>query len=182
MTQQPSSRIRRAPQSPATRGPLVQALIRWSGAMPALLAIACILLFGVLALGQRTAMTRASYEREAEASLSARDFKTARVCYERLLQWNKDDVALRFGLARALDGLGQTGEARQLLERLAPPDLDGYLPAHLFLAERLLDAPQHDAQSLSLAEKHLLRVLNADPSNAPARALLSSLYANTGRR
>lgn len=179
MTQSSRPRVRRAP-GPATARSARHRLLRWIGVAPSLLTILACLLIAAAAWSQRADQTDARYRDQAEAAMAAGDFRTARVCYERLLQSSPRDDALLFGLARSLEGLGQPAESAQILQRLAPPQSAGYAPAHLLIAKRLLYGP-HDAKALAVAESHLRRVLESDPSNDDARSLLASLYANTGR-
>jgi tetratricopeptide (TPR) repeat protein len=133
-----------------------------------------VMLFAILVMAQSGARTLDRYKQGAVAASASHDFKTARVCYERLLQTDGDNPVLLFGLATSLEGLGQGQEALQIIQRLAPPDAAGYAPAHLLLAERLLsNSPTPDA--IALAEKHLHRALEADPDNAEAQTVLSTV-------
>lgn len=177
---QPASRIRRAPASSSgARRPTVP-FPRWAAALPALLTIVVVLLLGIAAWAQRSDAIETRYQHDAEAAISASDFGTARVCYERLLQRSPSDPALLLGLAKSLQGLGQPTDAIQLLNRLAPIDASGYAPAQLFVAQQILSAST-DSKSLKLAETHARRAVEADPANGEARSLLDRIYANTGR-
>jgi cytochrome c-type biogenesis protein CcmH/NrfG len=131
-------------------------------------------------LAQRPDRLDARYRQDAGSAMASGDFRTARVCYERLLQHSPADAPLLFGLARSLQGLDQNAEAMQLLGRLAPIDGPGYAPAHVLLAEQILSASTDD-KSVRLAEDHLRRALQLDPANSDARSLLARIYANTGR-
>lgn len=176
----PASRIRRA-QSPARGAPRAgNRLPRWAAAGPALLTIVIVLLLCIAAWAQRSDAIEARYQRDAEAAIRVNNFGVARVCYERLLQRSPNDPALLLGLAKTLQGLGQTTDAVQLLGRLAPVDAPGYAPAQLFVAEQILYAST-DSKSLKLAETHARRAVEADPANEEARSLLNRIYANTGR-
>lgn len=176
----PTSRIRRTSEPAAGAGRRRLRVPRWATAMPALAMIVVMLLLGVAGWSQRPDRIEARYRQTADAAMAAEDFRTARVCYERLLQASPTDKPLLLGLARSLLGLGQSAEAAQLLQGLAPADAPGYAPAHVLLAEQLLNAST-DPQTLQLAEAHLHRALEADPHNVDARALLARIYANTGR-
>ena len=179
---QPAPRIRRAPQ-PAPDGTQPRKRLRvlhWAAALPALAMIVVMLLLGVASSAQRPERIEARYRQDAESSLASGDFRTARVCYERLLQSSPTDKTLLLGLGRCLLGLGQTTEAMQLLQRLAPIDAPGYAPAHVLLAEQILSAAT-DPKAVQLAETHLKRALEADPRDPAAHDLLARLYANTGR-
>jgi tetratricopeptide (TPR) repeat protein len=180
MTQPASPRVRRTP-SPTASNALRGRVLRWAAVAPSLLAIVACLLVAAAAMSQRADQTNLRYRQAANAALAAEDFRTARVCYERLLQSSPKDDALLFGLARSLKGLGQAVESSEILQRLAPLNgSSGYAPAHLLLAQQILFG-RHDATSLAAAEAHLRRVLESDPTNPDARSLLTSLYANTGR-
>lgn len=177
---QPVSRIRRAQTPSAGASPGLHRMPRWFAAAPALATIVMVLLFGIAGWAQRSDAIAARYQRDAEAALNARDFDTARVCCERLLQRAPNDPALLLGLAKSLQGIGQTTDASQLLERLAPANAPGYGPAQLFVAEQILYAST-DSRSVQLAETHARRALEADPASSEARSLLDRIYANTGR-
>lgn len=180
MTQPASFRVRRASDEP-TPGFSRTALARWAAAAPSLLAIAACLLVGAASVSQRADRTQLHYRQTADAALAGQDFRTARVCYERLLQSDPHDNALLSGLARSLNGLGQAVESSQILQRIAPLEgPPGYAPAHVMMAEQLLFG-RHDPKSLAAAEAHLRRALASDPANSNARSLLASVYANTGR-
>ena len=170
---QPVSKIRRAP-APESIAARRRVWRQWAAATPALGAMVFVLLFAMLVMGQNDARTLDRYQQEAAAASASQDFKTARVCYERLLQIEGNNPVLLFGLATSLEGLGQEQEALQIIQRLAPPDAAGYAPAHLLLAERLLsNSPTPEA--IALAEKHLHRALEADPNNAEAQTVLSTV-------
>jgi tetratricopeptide (TPR) repeat protein len=170
---QPASKIRRAPTPESTAGRR-RVWRQWATAVPALGAIAFVLLFAMLVTAQSDVRTIDRYKQEAAAASASQDFKTARVCYERLLQTDGNNPALLFGLATSLEGLGQEQESLQIIQRLAPLDAAGYAPAHLLLAERLLsNSPTPEA--IALAEKHLHRALEADPNNAEAQTVLSTV-------
>lgn len=179
---QPKPRIRRAGQAAAAANQPRKRLRlpRWAASVPALGMIVVMLLLGVAGWAQRPDRIEARYRQDAETSLNSGDFRTSRVCYERLLQTSPTDKALLLGLGRSLLGLGQTTEAMELLERLAPADAAGYAPAHVLLAEQILHAST-DPKALQLAETHLKRAIEADPRDPAAHDLLARLYANTGR-
>src|SRR5689334_6224951 len=101
MTQRAASpRVRRASDA-TTSGGSRHRLRRWAAAGPSLLAIIACLLVGAAALSQRANRTHLRYRQAADAALAAEDFRTARVCYERLLQSSPKDDTLLFGLARS---------------------------------------------------------------------------------
>ena len=180
MTQPAFPRVQRAAAA-GPSGRFRHRVLRWAAAVPSLAAIIACLLVGAAAMSQRANQTHVRYRQAADAALAAGDFRTARVCFERLLQSSPREEALLFGLAQSLEGLGQGTESAQILNRLAPLQAPGgYIPAHVLLAQQLLFGT-HDPASLAAAEAHLRRVLKTDPANPDARSLLASLYANTGR-
>jgi len=169
-----SSRIRRAPAAGASRS-AASRLLKWAGAIPAIIAMVLIAAALAAVASQRQQALETRYAQDAEQAMQSGDFETARVCYERLLQTHDGDPAFLFGLARALENLGQRAEAGQLIQLLAPVDRPGYVPAQLVLSERLLYSPVHSAKSFDLAEQHLRRVLEADPNNLEALTMMAAL-------
>ena len=173
-----SPRVRRSqPKSSAERS----FLRKWASSAPALLAMLGIGVFGVCVIIQQPARTAARYREAADEALVAGDFKTARLCFERLLQTSQSDPSLWYGLARSLDGLQQTSESNAILLRIAPTDSPGYAPAQVWLAEQLL-ATHHDPQATRLAEQHLRRAIESDPASSEAQALLATLATRNNEK
>jgi len=83
--------------------------------LPALLAICSGLLIGTW-LWIKPAQN-SWYMQQAQASLDAADYKTAAICYARLLQQNPSDAATAHDLALSLQGLGQNEAAAALMSR-----------------------------------------------------------------
>ncbi len=117
------------------------------------------------------------YKQHAELAMASRDYSTARICYTGLLEDDPANPAHEFGLARSLAALGRTAEAVVLISRLAPADAAGYPPAHLAVAEQLLSAKAPTDSAMAAAEGHLLHVIQLQPGNARAHALLATVYA-----
>jgi Flp pilus assembly protein TadD len=125
---------------------------------------------------------RAIYQREGERRLTAAsDFAGARLCFERVLALDAASPAALLGLALCLDGTGRVGDAAAIMTRLAPADRSGYFPAHLWQAQRLLQAAEPTAADQRLAELHLQLALKLHPGEAGAHALLAQLYWNSAR-
>ncbi len=125
---------------------------------------------------------RAIYQREGERRLTAAsDFVGARPCFERVLALDAENPAALHGLALCLDGTGHSGDAAALMARLAPADQTGYYPAHLWQAQRLLQAAAPTAADRRLAEVHLQLALKLQPHEAGAHALLAQLYWHSAR-
>src|SRR4051812_49576964 len=65
---------------------------RLLGALPAAgTLVAAVVLSGVMVVSRGSHDLRGRYERDAERALAARDYETARVCFERLLQIAPDN-------------------------------------------------------------------------------------------
>jgi thioredoxin-like negative regulator of GroEL len=146
----------------------------WLPALPALISLLGVAAFFVVVSAQNSDRTTTWYTAQAATAMQLRDFKTARLCLGRLLTTSPTDPALLFGLAQSLDGMGQSMQSRQILNRLAPLDHPGYAPAHLLVAEQLLEL-QHTPDVMTAVEIHLRRVLEADPSNVKAQSLLLAI-------
>ena len=89
--------------------------------------------------------------------------------------------AALYGLALCLDGTGHNDEAAALMAPLAPANQAGYYPAHLWLAQRLLEAAEPTAADRHLAEVHLQLALKLQPGEASVHALLAQHYWNSAR-
>ena len=121
------------------------------------------------------------YAPAADDAFAAGDYRTAAVCYARLLQARPRDPATAFDLARSLDAIGQVDAARTLLLRIAPPDAaGGYAPAHLRLAKQDLSSDRPTAAARADARRHLTPVLAAAPDDAEANYWLAVLSADGG--
>jgi hypothetical protein len=83
--------------------------------LPALLAICSGVAIGI-SLWVRPAQN-AWYVQEGQISLDAADYKTAAICYARLLQQNPSDALIAHDLALSLQGLGQNEAAAALMSR-----------------------------------------------------------------
>lgn len=157
-----------------------QKFLQASAVLPAVVVILSIVLGGILILGPGDRITT-WYDQHGSMALGDRDFKTARICYEGLLNREPDNPAYQFGLALSLAGLGENAEAMILINRLAPENGQGFAPAHVFVAEQLLTSPSAGDAARRSAETHLLRVVQVQPNNAKAHALLAAIYAKAGR-
>lgn len=122
------------------------------------------------------------YPERADEAFESQDYRTAAVCYNRLLQLHPHDVAIAFKLARSLDAIGQADAARTLFLRLAPLDsANGYPPAHLRLARRDLSTDKPSAAAMDDAQRHLTPVLKGSPADPEANFWLAVLCAARGR-
>jgi Flp pilus assembly protein TadD len=124
----------------------------------------------------------ARYLEQAKNAFKAKDYAGAMTCYERLASRGEDRPEILYGLAQAAEALGQTDRAAALIDKLAPADGEGYAPAHLGRARRLLAAPQPSALARAEAEGHVLRALDGELDDRDAaHALLGELYLANGQ-
>lgn len=159
-----------------------QAFLRGVAVMPAVLVTFSVVFGGILLLGPGDRIIT-WYDQHGTVALAKRDFKAARICYEGLLQRDPDNPAFQLGLAFSLAGLGENREAMILINRLAPENGAGFPPAHVFVAQQLLTGSGSSPSEAAIrsAETHLLRVVQAQPNNARAHALLAAIYSRVGR-
>lgn len=120
------------------------------------------------------------YPHEAARAWQEGNYHAAQVCYERLALAHEGRPEYEYSLALTDLALGQEGRALALLNNLAASDRQGYPPAHLWHARRLLDA-KASPQALHAAELHLLRALQGQPELREAHPLLGQLYLATNR-
>jgi hypothetical protein len=154
---------------------------RWLAAAPALVALASSVLMALIMATRSPGDILPWYKQQADEALADHDYALASVCYQRLAADEPGDPANDFGLALSLNGAGRQREATELLLRLTPPDGPGYPPARLLLAEQLLASPSRTPAMVDRAEQNLLQVVQAEPLNENAHALLATLYATQAK-
>jgi Flp pilus assembly protein TadD len=148
-------------------------------AAPALIAIA----FGMLVFkgtGSRARSNLQWCETTATIAEDNSDYKTASVCYARLLQAKPHDQETAFKLAESLQAIGQPENARTIMSRLADSGDGGYLPAHIWLARQILDDAHASNDLLTSATKHLLAAFQNQPDDSEVNYLLAVSYARRG--
>lgn len=123
----------------------------------------------------------ADYAHQAERRFRNRDYEGAIVCYERLVKMQPTSDVYRFHLATCLEENKQEGRAEMFIRRLAPKDADGYAPAQLWVARRLMRRSQKSEQVVAQAEAHLLHARETKPNSSEASSLLGQIYATSGR-
>ena len=121
------------------------------------------------------------YERDASNASRAKDSASAYVAFRRLSIEKPNRADYRFGLALALETLGQRALSLNLVRQLAPADQPGFPPAQLWLSAKLLGSPKPTPALLQAAEAHLRQYLKADPTSGEARTMLGQVFARTGR-
>jgi tetratricopeptide (TPR) repeat protein len=113
---------------------------------------------------------------------TTKDPQELKILHEKILlylralsQFNPDDEAYRFGIARVYHLLGDVNRGQAIMQRLAPRHEAGFVPAHVWLAERLLAAaPSQQTYYDALA--HLEHALSKDPSQREIHWLMAQVY------
>ncbi|MCU0785981.1 MAG: hypothetical protein MUF81_18435, partial [Verrucomicrobia bacterium] len=103
-------------------------LFRWG--IPALLAGATWLAFGIWLAFWNPYQLKSHYAETAGQALAVKDFETIRVASQRLLGLGiEPQRKYLFNVALSLAGLQREKEAASLLATIAPVEKPGYLPA-----------------------------------------------------
>ncbi len=124
---------------------------------------------------------RTTLESAARMSAANHDYRSAAIAYERLSQIDPDD-AWTFAWAEALDHIGETDRAAEMMSALAPEDAAGYPPAQVWIARKTLDRAEIDAAQSREMRMRLARVLELEPQNAEANLLMAKLMLNLGQQ
>ena len=112
----------------------------WAAPLLPFLASLPALIFGAVTVAVLAAAKQefspamvSSYQARAERAFAAGDYRTARLCFERLaLEDGRPEFI--YALSRSCWALGEKERASALLARIAPVGGDGYIPAHLWQA------------------------------------------------
>jgi tetratricopeptide (TPR) repeat protein len=156
-------------------------LLRFLASLPALICGAVTVAVLATAKQDFSPAMASLYRGRAERAFAAGDYKTARLCFERLaLEDGRPEFI--YALSRSCWALGEKERASALLARIAPAaaGADGYIPAHLWQARLLLSGGKQSALSRRTAQDHLRRVLAGDPDCLEAHALLGGLALEAG--
>ena len=163
------------------RGPRAAPRLRFLASLPALIcgAIAFVIL---AAAGQGFSPARvSSYQARAERAFASGDYRTARLCFERLAREDGRPEFV-FALSRSCWALGEKDRASALLARIAPEGGGyGFIPAHLWQARLLLSEVKRLASARRTVENHLRHALAGNPDSVEAHALLGGLALEAGR-
>jgi tetratricopeptide (TPR) repeat protein len=105
------------------------------------------------------------YKRAVKEALEAEDYARVQLYERKLAQLGVDTQRTDYQTALALVDDDRLDEAYERMQRLAPSDSPGYLPAHYWIVQRLLggqlDVPADEANALAaehLEQLHKLRV------------------------
>lgn len=166
-----------APEKPRVR------FLDFLGGLPAILAAAG--LVGGLAWEARRGTLAQAYENEAAARLKANDLQSSLVLLKRLVSLG-DKPEYRFGLVVVYERSGDLARAEFIARTLAPlddrkPDEVEFQPARFWLARRLvLNSGRYRPRMLE-GEKHLKRLLKANPNALPIKMTMADFYFLNGR-
>ncbi|MEO1996725.1 MAG: hypothetical protein ABGZ17_15785, partial [Planctomycetaceae bacterium] len=116
------------------------------------------------------------YRARARAALNKEDYRTAKLCYERLSQFGVEDNLSLFNLAYAANEIGDSEQTATILERIAPDDRAVYAKAHFWRAQRILASHFLGTKRLARVELHLKHVLKRDATHIQAHLGLARLY------
>jgi tetratricopeptide (TPR) repeat protein len=156
--------------------------LRLTAGVPALLAGAALVAYGVFQFGWTPAHAAGVCRELAGRAFLSRDYETARLACQSLLQMSgQANQEYAFLLLQCARELGRKDEAMRLTRWLAPLDKPGFAPAHLYVAQQLLAATNLTAEAMSLVERHLQAAVSAQPDNLDALELLTKVYMQTGR-
>lgn len=119
----------------------------------------------------------------AQEATAQGDLKTAEFCFRKQLQLNPDHPEPRFSLGLIAAKRGDMVRAQELISPLAPVDAEGYGPAHLWVADRMLQDSGAERTAMQSNEViHHLRVsVGQAPRNTQACFLLAEVLFRTGR-
>jgi tetratricopeptide (TPR) repeat protein len=159
-------------------------LVAWSDVLPAVLVAALALGFAAAAASKPEVKIASAYLREARRACDARDYVTARLCFQRLANAPEASPEMVWGLAETYEAMGESARAAQLWDLLAPRDRPGYAPAQMRRARALLKTPVAGARgghAAAAAEQHLRRALDSNPKSVEINALLGQLLMTMGR-
>ncbi len=145
-------------------------------AAPALLVGGGVVAFSLIGLMPLDHEILARYLERATDALRIEDYATALTCYDRLAAQGGQRPEFFYGLAKCAEALQQGDRVHLILRELAPPDKQGFGPAHLWVARLLLRGPAN-AHARMNAKVHLLRALDGGVDDKTlAHGLLGELY------
>lgn len=112
----------------------------------------------------------------AEASKPKEIPASAELLFRRVQQLQQNDSRSIFFVALCYLQRGATTQGLVMLNRIAPPDRVGYLPAHAFLTEQLLSRPLNSSDVL-IVRHHAAASIGWDRCSPQLLALISDLFS-----
>jgi tetratricopeptide (TPR) repeat protein len=157
-------------------------LRRFLAGLPALLATAAFAWLCVAMATLDPQQARSAALARANQYFEQKDYRAARVGYERVARTGDESVGLsRFRLSLCLDELGEADRATKILDGLATTSRPGFAPAHVRQAIRLWPRAIGSASVRGIVETHLLLACKSDPESSEVNAMLGEFYLATGR-
>ncbi|HWB01178.1 MAG TPA: tetratricopeptide repeat protein [Pirellulales bacterium] len=133
-------------------------------------------------VGQSSTKDTQQYYEAARDAFERKQYSAAEVYYRALVQLQPKNEVFRYNMAKTLEAENKFEEAMAIMSGLAPRDAQGFAPAHLWQAVRLLRDPSGGSANVELAEAHLLRAVRGRGQVATdAHAFLGQLYLASGR-
>ncbi len=159
---------------------------RFKFCLPALMAgVVLVVAVGmVFFIRERHARLQARYHHLALSALVGNRFEVARVACLRGLEEERNEQRRPewlFYLSMAMNGLGNSAAASDLLVAASPLNRAGWAKAHLLVAQTFLNATNLTRSQLGQAEQHLQAALVLEPQLSGANELLGRFYLNTQR-
>lgn len=130
----------------------------------------------VTGLWQAKAELVTDYRRAAARALQDENLEQAELFARKLAYLDHQEPAVQFGIAMLALKEEQLGRAQQIMERIAPREEPGFVPAHLWLARWYLEKPvATDERRRELVLLHLENAVEAEPDHADANLILGQL-------
>lgn len=150
-------------------------LLWWS--LPLAVVLTPVGLFLIQSFAERPTRITENYRRALLNAIENRDFDQAWLFQQKLEQMGSPSQQLGLAAADDLAAQGNYEQAYQMLERMAPRDMPGFVPAHLWIAEHLLGAPGNRtvAEALELSLIHLGHARTALGKSLPAMDFLEAI-------
>ena len=142
--------------------------------LPAIICVVTIvpLLFYV---ARRERQLEYVYRQDAKTAFANNDQVMAVICFDRLVRLRPND-ADRLQLATWLRQTGQVTRSNNIMRGLAPEDKQGYGPAHLWFAKKIIESEAVDTESLTIAISHLIHARGTERESGEVDFLLATCY------
>ena len=149
--------------------------------LPAFAAIVAFAVTASVAISGRGDLSGV-YRRAGDAAFAEEQWKTAKLCYERLFRLDGGTADTRLLLGLTLEKMGAIGEAEGLIQGVAEGDAGGDPRANRWLAARLMAAREtlRDPERLREAYRHLSRAERSLPDDAGVKLDLAKYYLAVG--
>jgi predicted Zn-dependent protease len=151
------------------------------GGLPAIvIASAFLLLLGRLPLYSSHAKAQ-HYRRAIHNAIVDKNLQNIALFHRKLTQISaRENVAVDYESAVGLYESGQRDEAVRRMKAIAPLDKPGFEPAHVWLANHLLEQPPSQQDKVQIVT-HLRHALSLQPDRVGVAMCLAEQYRNAGR-